>query len=622
MAHFIEQYIHSINRCDDYDLLACELSLCIRKNIVNHVSTNIKEAIDRLNLNTPYYKFMKSLVWAATASDHTETSLNLLRYFCNKITKDYDALTLEPDEFSLMVITICADDKHFLNKVPDDRKFELYNTLARWYLVRTKDDMVDPFLRQSILASMNLILNGKITMQELDFEMKKIYGDINVADIGTDKAHQVNELIRPFQALFINITQNTDQLNLLNQISFTEWYDRIHEEIQNKAHLYEKKFTSKNSYESYYVFLNDMIWGFKSLNDNLSKTGYSNIENPVVGEYLLNFLRVIHQAYSEYNLSTNEIAIMLRDAYQIYYNSFAVQDTVKSLIYSIIGSYCQSGIHEEIFVQGEYLVAIKSFLQQDEAFKLWASTQYIRDSQVFNLSDRVIATYANCYIKNTLDIEFDSEPVVVTEAKSNKDEYLNEADNIEDESHYDGPKIEATQSTKGYSRSSKKQADAERRIYGAYKNYKNNEAKVDSQLTKMLAAAKRAFTPDKTEEIIEGKKFTPIGLLKKILITGAIFNYSKIAGFAYLLVSHTISKKRTVKQKREILLQIETELKMMDEKIEDARSDGNRKAKYALMRTKGELERARDKIKYNLTATKEDMRVARRYINNDKRDNL
>jgi hypothetical protein len=87
-------------------------------------------------------------------------------------------------------------------------------------------------------------------------------------------------------------------------------------------------------------------------------------------------------------------------------------------------------------------------------------------------------------------------------------------------------------------------------------------------------------------------------------------------------VSHTLNKKRTKKQKTEILLEIETEIKMLDEKIEDARGDGNRKAKYALMRTKAELIRARDKIRYNLTATKEDMKTAKAYINNDQRDDI
>ena len=40
------------------------------------------------------------------------------------------------------------------------------------------------------------------------------------------------------------------------------------------------------------------------------------------------------------------------------------------------------------------------------------------------------------------------------------------------------------------------------------------------------------------------------------------------------------------------------------------------------MRTKAELERAKNKIKYNLTATKEDMRVAKKYVNNKYRDNI
>ena len=634
MAHFVEQYIHAIKQCEDYDILASELTTCIMKNLVNHVTTDIKEAIDRLNLNTPYYRFMRTLVWAASVSDHTETSLNILRYFCNKITKEYDTLTMEPDEFSLMVITICADDKHFLYKVTDDRKFELYNTLASWYLVRTNDDMNDPFVRQAILASMNLILNGKITMQELDYEFKKIYGDIHLNDTNNN-ARKVNYLVRPFQALFINIIQNMDQPKLLSDISLTDWRNQIEESMSQKARIYEKKFGSKGPYEVYYTFVNDMIWGFKYLNDELSKTGYTNIENPIVGNYLLNFLRVIHQAYSEHNLKFNEIEIMIRDALQIFYDSYAVTYTARGIINEIMASYCSSGEFEDSLVKDEYLAAIKTFLNQDEAFKLWSMND-CEDKQAYALHDRVYATYVDCYINNNLvseeidplELNYERKVEVVTEAKSeqwkyDEDQPEEDKDNeSEEENSYDGPEIQASQSNKGYRRSSKKQADAERKIYGAYKNYKDNEQKVDSQLSKMLSAAKRAFSQDKTEEIIEGKKFTPIGLLKKILVSAAIFNYSKIAGFVYLIVSHTISKKRTEKQKKEILLQIETELKMLDEKIEDARGDGNRKAKYALMRTKAELERARDKIRYNLTATKEDMRTARSYISNDSRDNL
>ena len=176
-------------------------------------------------------------------------------------------------------------------------------------------------------------------------------------------------------------------------------------------------------------------------------------------------------------------------------------------------------------------------------------------------------------------------------------------------------KISSSLSNKGYSKFSKKQADGQRKIYNAYKKYKNAEDKVDSQLSKMLSAAKRAFIGQTTEEeIIEGKKFTPIGLLKRVLRTAAVFSFGKVSGFIYLVVSHALNKKRTDAKRREILAQIEEEIAMLDEKIADATADGNRKAKYALMRTRSELNRAKNKIKYHLTATQNDIRRAKSFI--------
>ena len=61
-------------------------------------------------------------------------------------------------------------------------------------------------------------------------------------------------------------------------------------------------------------------------------------------------------------------------------------------------------------------------------------------------------------------------------------------------------------------------------------------------------------------------------------------------------------------------MELETEIKLLEEKIDDARGDGNRQAKYALMRTKAELERARDRIRYNLNASYQDMQSAKETI--------
>ena len=47
---------------------------------------------------------------------------------------------------------------------------------------------------------------------------------------------------------------------------------------------------------------------------------------------------------------------------------------------------------------------------------------------------------------------------------------------------------------------------------------------------------------------------------------------------------------------------MERELEIIEEKIEDAKGDGNKQAKYALMRTRNDLKTAIQRIKYNLPA--------------------
>lgn len=153
-----------------------------------------------------------------------------------------------------------------------------------------------------------------------------------------------------------------------------------------------------------------------------------------------------------------------------------------------------------------------------------------------------------------------------------------------------------------YKKSSSKMQDAQANIYKAYKNYKNAEQKVDSQITKMVQAAKRLAIGDTRTEIIEGKKFSAIGLLKKALGTAAVFSFGPIKGLILLVVRYALKKKTTNAERKKILLEMQVELDMLNEKIEDARGDGNRQAKYAMMRTRAELEAAINKIKYGIEA--------------------
>lgn len=141
------------------------------------------------------------------------------------------------------------------------------------------------------------------------------------------------------------------------------------------------------------------------------------------------------------------------------------------------------------------------------------------------------------------------------------------------------------------------------KIYKAYTNYKNAEQNVDSQITKALTSLKTAIQGgDARTQIIEGRQFSAIGLLKKLLGTVAIFSYSKIAGVIFLVVRHTLRKNATQAEKVKVLSELRQELEIVEEKIQDARGDENREAKYALMRTRGELQDAIRRIEYGIGA--------------------
>lgn len=157
--------------------------------------------------------------------------------------------------------------------------------------------------------------------------------------------------------------------------------------------------------------------------------------------------------------------------------------------------------------------------------------------------------------------------------------------------------------TEAHDPGSSKLDAASRKIYAGYKAYKDNENKVDSQLTKLALALKRQFTgQNPKEKVLGGEQLSVVKVLKKILGTAAVFSFSKVAGILFIIVKFFTSNRATAKARREVLQELELEMRLLDEKIDDARSDGNKQAKYALIRTRGELEKAYDQIRYGMTA--------------------
>jgi len=161
---------------------------------------------------------------------------------------------------------------------------------------------------------------------------------------------------------------------------------------------------------------------------------------------------------------------------------------------------------------------------------------------------------------------------------------------------------------------------AERRLYSSYRKYKDNEDKVDATFNKAIGAIKRAIVGDQQAILIEGKTFSVTGFLKKLFATVAIFNYSKIALVLSIVVTNVLKRKTRTAERRQLIMELEGESKMLEEKIEDAKRSNNNQAKYDLMRSKIAVDNALKRLKYGMgaemkpgTAMNRDLKSSRNY---------
>lgn len=651
MSHFVNQYENMIKKCEDFDMLADKTSFIISKNVFQFVNISIREKMLSLSLSMSFDKFIHELVDATVISNFNEVALNLLIEFCNRICKEYDSITNELSEYVLVVLTICADDKTFIRKLTKERQEELVVSLMKEHLVICDNDLNPDFNTRELILntcidSMNKILDGA-TLENLDKDYSITYDSLE----SNDMIHVVGELIRPFQSIFMNICYNIDRMRYLISLSIRFHNAKIREYIsENAKAIYKNKniFGISGEVKDTSLIIEslilDLLTIFKMYNDDVIKNNASELITKESGCLIINFIEWIHNVNENVHMTSDSllkkkfIIQLISITIQAMDSFYSINDAARKNIGFIFTVYRDSEESEDRLLKYEFLEAVKLHVDRDPVYKELTILQadMLEDNAVTNrdrMNDtmsRVYATYSTRY-NNPLEQKsnsllektvFSTPTVVATEASNSKSWDYDESENTENDTkktdNDDKPNVEivASQKKAKYNKSSKRQSDAQNKIYSAYKKYKNNEEKIDSQLSKMLTSAKSAFSQDATEEIIEGKKFSPIGLLKKILRTGAVFSYSKIYGFIYLVTTHTLSKKRTTKQKQEVLLQIDEEIKLLDEKIEDARGDGNRKAKYSLMRTRGELQRTYDKIKYDLGATKNDLRSSKDYLRN------
>ena len=133
-----------------------------------------------------------------------------------------------------------------------------------------------------------------------------------------------------------------------------------------------------------------------------------------------------------------------------------------------------------------------------------------------------------------------------------------------------------------------------------YKKYKDNERAVDQKLTKLCKRATYIVSDGSPEEVrsylVDGE-YSVMTIIKKIIGGYAIFAYSKLA-FLCALITRALNKgKIRNSEKNKLIYELEAEIAIVDEKIKDASSDGDREAKYALMRSKSSLENTLKRLK-------------------------
>lgn len=421
-----------------------------------------------------------------------------------------------------------------------------------------------------LLAPTDMIVNDKICLINglEDTSATMLYGDIVNCYI---------PCMEP-ELLIATFYRNYHFTDVIKHLGNTNWFMEIYQ---------------KNDLQSE-VNLKELLLLFNHISDI-----YMNREAKFLFFVQLHYQ---HQTNYRYRNALNVIA----DRFRKYFK----EDTEY-----IITELIRIGLEKD---QNELKEDLEGFVVRFYRYNSRANTDVIhalvRDSLALGITHFgaiPLADYIVHYIeKHWTDPKFDVELI------SYEDDVLLEGDKPISYLENLQTSIIATEATVKKGKVSAKINSGERKVYNAYRTYKEAEDKVDSQITKALSGIKGVLTGDVRSQIIEGRKFSAISLLKKLLGTVAIFSYSKIAGVILLVVRYALKKKTTDAERNKILLELETEIDMLKEKIDDAKSDDAREAKYAMMRTLKELETAYKRISLGLDSTVKAKRSAMNAVSN------
>ena len=140
----------------------------------------------------------------------------------------------------------------------------------------------------------------------------------------------------------------------------------------------------------------------------------------------------------------------------------------------------------------------------------------------------------------------------------------------------------------------------ERNISKAYSKYKLHEDDVDQKLTHIIKKCKGVVFGSSEEarrQMVEGRGYSVVNVLKYIIGGYAVFSVSKVAFFLVLIVRWCTNGKIKRSERKKIIAELEAEKEVIENKIEDARMDGDKEAVERLIRTKHNIIAATKRIK-------------------------
>lgn len=123
---------------------------------------------------------------------------------------------------------------------------------------------------------------------------------------------------------------------------------------------------------------------------------------------------------------------------------------------------------------------------------------------------------------------------------------------------------------------------------------------LSNELRKMVDGWGKSDHDDEREQVITGSTYLKLRSMFKSALGPALILFSGhfVFGVIAAVVQSVRYAKDTNAAKHMAVNELELELKITDEKIDDARSDGDKAAKYKLMRIKNKLEHEISRLKY------------------------